>query len=137
MSSGSPAVLSTSPIGNATFAVCVQAAYSVGSGDCSKSTSLTSSTTPTTIAMAVPRWIRRPIGSPPGQNRSANDRLTMATAGVDSESRAAKALPLEHADAHRLEVAGADAPELHGVAGAVRRALVLDVDERLSTKTPA
>src|SRR5256885_11422451 len=35
--SGSPAVRSTIAIGNATLAVCAQAAYSVGCGGCSRS----------------------------------------------------------------------------------------------------
>jgi len=40
----------------------------------------------------------------------------------------------QHADAHRLEVAGADPPELYGVAGTVRRALPVDLHERLIRK---
>jgi hypothetical protein len=73
----------------------------VGSGGSSKSTSLTSSTTPTTvIADEVPRFIRCPIGSTFGQNRSANERLTTATVGAHSGVlRRKHAAPLD-ANAH-------------------------------------
>ena len=59
--------------------------------------------------MAVPRWTRWPMGSPPGQKRSANDRLTMATgASPDSFCTACLSgiypVPVPFADSkHALE----------------------------------
>ena len=106
--------------------------YTVGAGGWLKPTSLTSPTTPTTVSQRglVPRWMRRPSGSAPGQCWSANSWLTTATDGCSMPSLAAKSRPLQERNPHRLEIARTAAPELHDVRLAVGRRLPLDLHGR-------
>ena len=67
--SGSPSVRTTSDTGVTATLFWSNGTYTVGAGGWLKPTSLTSPTTPTTVSKRglVPRWMRRPSGSSPGQ----------------------------------------------------------------------